>query len=267
MRTRENEALRDVGRSLSGVRDADVMLATLAGLEDLPPDVAAPLRAQLEEHRSAVAVASTDATALELTRIRDRVRTWTPPGDDFVVVRAGLERGYWRGQRALRAARREPSAENLHEWRKRVKDHWYNLTVLRDVWPPVMELVGEGCPPAVGAPGGGPRPRGAARFRPARRPRPRWRGPPGGPGRCDRVAARGASLRGVRSRRRLYAERPRAFADRVENLWLVWRSPPPRSAASRARRSLLGFPKPLGDPNPSEVEWLAGSGSRCSRRP
>ena len=31
VRTRENEALRDVGRSLSGRRDADVMLATLVG--------------------------------------------------------------------------------------------------------------------------------------------------------------------------------------------------------------------------------------------
>ena len=34
VRRRENEALRDVGRSLSGVRDADVMLATLADLEE-----------------------------------------------------------------------------------------------------------------------------------------------------------------------------------------------------------------------------------------
>ena len=72
VRTRENEALRDVGRSLSGKRDADVMLATLAGLEDLPPDVAARLRAQLEEHRSAMPIAPTDAAALELTRIREQ---------------------------------------------------------------------------------------------------------------------------------------------------------------------------------------------------
>ena len=49
VRRRENEALRDVGRSLSGVRDADVMLATLADLEesfpgDLPPESAGALR-------------------------------------------------------------------------------------------------------------------------------------------------------------------------------------------------------------------------------
>ena len=42
------------------------MLATLGGLEEsfpagLPPEVVAPLRAQVEEHRSALAVASTDA--------------------------------------------------------------------------------------------------------------------------------------------------------------------------------------------------------------
>ena len=51
----------------------------------------------------------------------------------------GSSAGTGAGRRALRAARRRPTAENLHEWRKRAKDHWYNLSVLRDVWPPVME--------------------------------------------------------------------------------------------------------------------------------
>ncbi len=225
VRTRENEALRDIARALSGVRDADVMLATLAGLEDLAPDVAAPLRAQLEEHRSAVAVASTDATALELTRVRDRVRTWTPPGDDFVVVRAGLERGYWRGQRALRAARREPSAEHLHDWRKRVKDHWYNLTVLREVWPPVMEPLAEAAHQLSERPGGRTTTSRCCSISPGRRP--------DGPDGADRLAVLAGVIEsrreGLRPEafvlgRRLYAERPRAFADRVESLWLIWRS-------------------------------------------
>ena len=227
VRTRENEALRDVGRSLSGKRDADVMLATLEGLEDLPPDVAAPLRAQLEEHRSAMAVASTDATALELTRIRERVRTWTPPGDNFVVVRAGLERGYWRGQRALRTARKDPSAENLHELRKRVKDHWYALTILRDVWPPVMDSLAKAAHALSERLGEDHDLEVLLDFA-----KKRATDPDG----ADRLAV----LAGViESRReglrfeafalgqRLYVERPRALADRVESLWVIWRSQTP----------------------------------------
>ncbi len=33
--------------------------------------------------------------------------------------------------------------EELHEWRKRVKDLWYHHTLLRPLWPPVMLAVGD----------------------------------------------------------------------------------------------------------------------------
>ena len=31
----------------------------------------------------------------------------------------------------------------LHEWRKRVKELWYHHTLLRELWPPVMDAVGD----------------------------------------------------------------------------------------------------------------------------
>ena len=162
--------------------------------------------------------------ALELETIRDRVRTWTPRGDDFGVVREGLERGYRRGRRALRAARRRPTAENLHEWRKRAKDHWYNLSILRDVWPPVMEPLADAAHQLSERLGEDHDLEVLLDFA-----RSHATGPDG----ADRVAA----LTGVvESRReelrgeafalgaRLYAEKPRAFADRIESLWRTWRS-------------------------------------------
>jgi hypothetical protein len=30
--------------------------------------------------------------------------------------------------------------EHFHEWRKRVKYHWYHLGLLRELWPASMEL-------------------------------------------------------------------------------------------------------------------------------
>jgi hypothetical protein len=67
------------------------------------------------------------------------VPEWVPEGDGFGVLRPGLEREYRRGRRAARAACSDPTEERLHEWRKRAKDQWYHLTILVDVWPPLME--------------------------------------------------------------------------------------------------------------------------------
>jgi CHAD domain-containing protein len=39
--------------------------------------------------------------------------------------------------------RSNPSVESLHEWRKRVKELWYHHTLLRPLWPPVMQAVGD----------------------------------------------------------------------------------------------------------------------------
>ena len=32
------------------------------------------------------------------------------------------------------------SAEDYHEWRKRVKYHWYHTRLLQAAWPPVLEV-------------------------------------------------------------------------------------------------------------------------------
>jgi CHAD domain-containing protein len=55
-----------------------------------------------------------------------------------------LGRADRRGRRGYRAARKLPSAEHLHEWRKRVKDFWYHCSLLQDVtWKPVMSALAD----------------------------------------------------------------------------------------------------------------------------
>ena len=144
---RESDGFRDAARELAGVRDADVMLATLSALEErypehMPADVAGGLRQALEAHRHRAATAVRGEAAKSATEMleqaRARVAGWPLERNDFAALEPGLRRIYRQGRRALRAARGEPSAENLHEWRKRVKDLWYHLSILRESWKPVM---------------------------------------------------------------------------------------------------------------------------------
>jgi CHAD domain-containing protein len=150
---RENQTFREAGQQLSGVRDADVMLATLADLEQRYPDElgpadtgpAADLRQALEAHRIRTSGGARTQLSEEavrfLRRARRRIGSWPLEHDGFRAVEGGLRRSYRRGRRGYRAALREPGAENLHEWRKRVKDLWYHLDILRDTWKPVMKAL------------------------------------------------------------------------------------------------------------------------------
>jgi CHAD domain-containing protein len=142
---RENAFFRDAARELAGVRDADVMLETLAKL-DLK-DGATELRRRLEAHRvhdgaGDRAAASLRAVA-QLEEALTRVREWPLERDSFDAIGAGLERSYRRGRSDLLDVRAEPGTDALHEWRKRVKGLWYHHTLLRKLWTPVMTSVAD----------------------------------------------------------------------------------------------------------------------------
>jgi CHAD domain-containing protein len=143
---RESTAFRDAGRELAGLRDADVMIATLNSLE-LPEKESGPLRQALEAHRIRTAAGGREQAAAGagdmLTVARARVADWPLETDGFAAFEEGLRRIYRRGRRNMRAARSQPTAENLHEWRKRTKDLWYHLALLEEAWPPVMQALAD----------------------------------------------------------------------------------------------------------------------------
>jgi CHAD domain-containing protein len=145
---REAATFRDAARELSGVRDADVMLATLADLEKRYEADVGPVRQAVEAHRLQTGGGgrkrAAKAAVAVLTEARGRVADWPLAGDGFEVFEDGLRRTYRDGRRGWRAALKEPSTENLHEWRKRVKDLWYHCSILEETWKPVMKaLAGE----------------------------------------------------------------------------------------------------------------------------
>jgi CHAD domain-containing protein len=142
---RENACFRDAGRELAGVRDSDVMLETLMAL-DLPAGMGWELRKAIQDQRAlgdgdGRRTAAAGVVAM-LHEARGRVDQWPLEHDSFDVLHDGLERTYRSGRRDFRAARSEPTVEALHEWRKRVKDLWYQHSLLRALWPPVMQAVG-----------------------------------------------------------------------------------------------------------------------------
>ena len=139
-RRRERPASATPAAELAGVRDADVMLATLGDLEQRYgelPGAGGRLRPALVAHRFRAAAGSlkpaSKAAVETLAEARDRVEDWPlrdgrlrgvrgRPGADLPPAAAA----------AYRAAQELPSAEHMHEWRKRVKDHWYHVTLLQD---------------------------------------------------------------------------------------------------------------------------------------
>jgi CHAD domain-containing protein len=144
---READTFRDAARELSGVRDADVMLATVADLEERYEAEVGPVRQAVEAHRIRTTGGGRERAAQAATEIlseaRGRVDDWPLERDGFAVFEDGLRRTYRRGRRDWRAAAEDPSSEHLHEWRKRVKDLWYQCSILERSWKPVMSALAD----------------------------------------------------------------------------------------------------------------------------
>ena len=145
----ENTCFRDTARELSGVRDADVMLATLGDLEERYgelPGAGGRLRPALVAHRfrtSAGSLHPARAAIDALAEAGDRVADWPLETDGFEAFEEGLGRIYRQGRRDFRAARKAPTPERMHEWRKRAKDLWYHLQLLEEGWKPVISALAD----------------------------------------------------------------------------------------------------------------------------
>ncbi len=145
----ENTRFRDAGRKLSNLRDAEARIETLDQMRNMFGDALKPerfgaLRADLVRQRenifAAVDIDQRIAETLEMLRDgRNQVETWPLKRSSFKAIRPGLTRSYRQGRDAFALAYAEPTAENFHDWRKRVKDHWYHVRLLRNTWPDVMK--------------------------------------------------------------------------------------------------------------------------------
>lgn len=147
---RENMSVRDAARPLSPVRDSEVLLDALDDVVKRFEDEAsclplATLRDALKRHCIELRKASVDGEHLAQVReslrsIERRARRWQLveqgwPGQGWPVFESGLKRTYRNGRKAGVVAYTEPTAENLHEWRKQAKYLWHQLQLLERLLP------------------------------------------------------------------------------------------------------------------------------------
>lgn len=146
---KENKWFRDAKNRLSSARDAEAMIETFDALAERFTSVGEcaslnALRGALEERRRRIAEEAVDleqvasSTAESLLQVEDRTRSWRLSHEGFAAIRPGLEGSYGAGRKAMEKAYRKPTDERFHEWRKRVKDHWYHCRLLRKIWPEQM---------------------------------------------------------------------------------------------------------------------------------
>lgn len=147
----ENVFLRDMARDLSFVRDAQSIIDSLDLLAKhfqphVDQKVFTMVHEELVERRrkvtedSALLKEKIDTFHGKLKEFRQHTEKWQIKDDGFSAVEGGLRKTYQRGRKALAKAYAEPNAENFHEWRKRVKYHWYHLSLLRRIWPEMIKV-------------------------------------------------------------------------------------------------------------------------------
>jgi CHAD domain-containing protein len=225
----ENRRYRDAGRLLSDSRDAEVKLQTVGSLRRhsgsaFPSRAGADWEGALERERDArVGNAKSQRDPIEramrmIEEGRDRIDDWPLTEDSWKLVGPGLVRSYRTGRQGMKRVLADPTPAGVHEWRKRAKDLWYQLRIVRNAWPEVLgatveqlheltELHGDHHDLTVLADD-------LARRQIEQR------------GTFEQlIAGRQSELldHALQIGRRVYAEKPKAFSRRIESYWDDWR--------------------------------------------
>jgi len=146
---REKNSLRDAGRLLAPVRDSEVYPETLNNLLEqkanlLDMNAFADVQSFLLDYHGTQLrkITSKDEPVTEvrltLKNSADRLKVLTLNETGWESIRKNLMRIYRQGKERFETAYQECSNQAFHEWRKRVKDLWYDTRLLRTTWSPVM---------------------------------------------------------------------------------------------------------------------------------
>jgi CHAD domain-containing protein len=135
-----NGRLREAAQCLSAVRDAHVLLLVAGKLAEHAHEADREALCIVREALESTSIVDVES---RITRAIDAVRSVQPllgstlwPLDGrFRVIGRGLQRTYRDGRRAMHKAVDSAKPAALHRWRKRTKDHWHQLQLLRNAAP------------------------------------------------------------------------------------------------------------------------------------
>lgn len=137
------EACRRAAAQLAGPRGHAALLHSYDRLVTLVPECEnAALRSELRSRAESVAADAPeflDAAAQSLHAARSAARRVEVAGAGFEAIERGFRATYRRARRALRRAQLTEKATDFHAFRKPCKRHFYQLRLLEDVWPAVLE--------------------------------------------------------------------------------------------------------------------------------
>jgi CHAD domain-containing protein len=228
---RLNKRLQKAAKHLATVRDAQVRCDAFEHLAvhskgqlgtPLLRNLRAALQSNLRAERRRLLEGKTLGTVERiLKRAASEFDALSLRGKGWQGLCPGVKRAYRRGCQAYCAAAQDPSPERLHEWRKRVKELWYQMRMLQPVWPEQLDAVGNELE-ILGDNLGDDRDLFLLQKSLQRR--------------NDVVQSKNETIEGLIKKRqsklrhaaltlgaRFYAEKPSAFTSRLGRYWQVWR--------------------------------------------
>ena len=141
---RTSEKLQEAARMLSAARDAHVKVSALAALvHRFQPEAARHAFRKIkhllaEDCRRQQAELSKTKTLSRSVNLLKKLSHdpgyFRLKGSGWSAIGPGLKSTYRKGRRLHRRAERRRTAECFHEWRKRVKDLFYQIGLLRPLW-------------------------------------------------------------------------------------------------------------------------------------
>jgi CHAD domain-containing protein len=135
-----DHCLRDVGRLVSDVRDAEVRLQTVRQFQEITHrqgragyrNLETMLILELENFMAAFAEWQIQAVPI-LEAVQLGIENAAIDELSAKQVRRAVQKAYKCGRDALEKAKENPSAENFHDVRREAKMLWYQLRILRPV--------------------------------------------------------------------------------------------------------------------------------------
>ncbi|MDQ6648388.1 MAG: CHAD domain-containing protein, partial [Pseudomonadota bacterium] len=146
---KENAAFRDIGASISVIRDAAVLTASYDAVLETHDGQSQrhtlrSIRRELSLRSKRLSVTRDPMELIEqarapLMQTAERVQQWKIDADGFESLQGGLRKTYRQAQKAMRKAAQQGSPAQFHTWRKRCKDHGYHAFLLRSLWSGPMK--------------------------------------------------------------------------------------------------------------------------------